>query len=507
MHKPSPFERDQKYYYIQSALFNLGKQRKTRRLNIHIPGTGCRENDLEYATRAAFEQLRLHVEQQNADPIPMIFLEGVAASGQDYVPPVMRDTHTLANKQMSLSTWFKHRVKGAVSFCVDDWGSFSKETAFIFGKINGAGIKANNQTILHTLEALESDCVLPEEIYLSGYSRGAINCLSAAEEIYSKYGRRIKIHLCLADPVPGPMHEGKEYIGEKVIPPNVISFTCFYSPNEERSLYVANDLTKLVFANPTTTITSVAIADTDHLSIIETNGDIEAQLYSKDDESGIVSNLSRVSPIYWALNHLIFAINGHVYEDGRDNPLTGLFDQQQIVGIGPRKDSSFYRLTAFNDACTDSLIETLLTIRNGLDINTDLVHDKIVFADFELSNRSQRKEAINKIYKSPQRERSIENLPAFEQIKEINNSILQSGLPYPAGDHTYKIVYKDINGKSNTTYLPKSQFQQLEIIRQANRIAGFDSLNEVWQVTLEQLLTTWPEAFDLDSGNNRPNNL
>lgn len=468
-------------------------------LNIYINGTGCKDNDLSYAGRAAFDQLEQYLElKDEAHSVPMIFLGGVAGSGKDYVPPVMRDLHTLENKPMSTVSWLGKIAKATVSFNPEDWACLSKDTAFVFGKVMGTGLSNNCQLILNTLQALANDSLLPEIIFLSGYSRGAINCISVADEIYRVYGQKIKVNLCLVDPVPGPFHNGIDYIGEKVIAPNVLSFTCFYAPDEQRSFYIANDLTRLVFANPTTTITALAIPESDHLSIVRTNGNLDTLAYSRNENtSSIEQTIVGLNPVAWAINKLTFAINGYDYDDGR-GPITwdSLFDQQKIVGTGPRKNSIFYQSTALNDGCSLQFNHALSEIRNALDSSPTFNNGEMVtFADHEEENAESRREQIRGIYYSCGNFSDVDNFSAREQVKEINNTILHSGKTKPDSQNYCRLTMKTKGGLTKTLYYSKEQFQQLELIKNTKKKTLSNSLHTAWKITLDQLLARWPDLL------------
>src|SRR5205085_2651651 len=101
------------------------------------------------------------------------------------------------------------------------------------GVIGGAGKMTNNERIMGALYALDNEetgSALPDVILLEGHSRGAINCISLANEIYAEYGNKIQVHMILTDPVPGPGYENA--VDTLHIPKNVVSFTCFYAADE-----------------------------------------------------------------------------------------------------------------------------------------------------------------------------------------------------------------------------------------------------------------------------------
>lgn len=240
-------------------------------LAIHIPGTGGNAQD-NFPTRLALAKLNKKMQEQHQIAgIPFIELPGV---GSGEKAPIFSRTDTLnfANREAP-SIWDALKVNAQSSSnseaekfneAFNHTLSLTDAGAHAAGFINGAGEEQNNELILNTLETLESDNALPEEIVLTGHSRGAINAIYLANEIYAKYGDKIKIHMVLTDPVPGPFHEMEWK--KRVIPPNVKTFTAFYAQNHGNILFAPHDLSRLTFASPDTVITSYSTID-DHITI------------------------------------------------------------------------------------------------------------------------------------------------------------------------------------------------------------------------------------------------
>ncbi len=506
--KTHKFEREEKYNNIQKGLQILAKTNQKKVLNIHIPGTGGRAES-EFPTRVAFNNLEAYLgfKADKSHPIPIIFFEGVGSDGEGYIPPAMHDTHTLANKELPSLTKF---VKGLTAFAVsepEDFAAFSRPTALAFGIVKGAGSITNNKIAINTLLALDEDDALPEEIFLSGHSRGAINCISMAYEIYIKFGQRIKINMCLTDPVPGPLHNFSKYNNERVIAPNVISFTAFYASDEERSLFLANDMSRLVFANPNTTVTSHAIPNTDHNSITAHHSkdekNVSAYLYNEDP-----ANQYLISPVCWAVNHLTFAANGISYENVEDSDsIISLYNQSLIQGTGARSDSVFYRCSPINDQCPAKIQDALKSVRCKLDNAPFLELSHSDFEAQDLKSSHERKEFLAGIYKkafpsslaffstNTGLQQNPENAIAFQHLKQFKNIILFHSLNKPIGENTHKWVYTDPNGKANTGYFSKKHIDQLRILQKAEDVSCHDCFHVAWKQASDKINMKWPTDY------------
>lgn len=93
--------------------------------------------------------------------------------------------------------------------------------------------------------------VLPSELNLQGFSRGADNCVRLANLIYSMYPS-IKINLFLIDPVPGP---GRRDDPESYyIPPNVQDCHMIMMLSEHHFAFGPQHRNRYVFTNPQTQV-------------------------------------------------------------------------------------------------------------------------------------------------------------------------------------------------------------------------------------------------------------
>lgn len=257
-------EKNEEYRTLKEK---IEKQEKKKILAVHIPGTGGRAQS-GYPTRVALAGLNMALGQS----LPIIELSGVGNADE---PAVLRNTTRLdlqedpfSSQGISLKSISSEDEMVSSPEQVNEIRNNALVTtvgANRAGSWGGAGEKQNNQVVLNALETLKSDQCLPEEMILSGHSRGAINAIYLANEIYAKYGDKIKIHLLLTDPVPGPFHEMEWK--KRVIPPNVATFTAFYADSEDSALFVPHDLSRLTFTSNQTVVTSYSVANTTHNTI------------------------------------------------------------------------------------------------------------------------------------------------------------------------------------------------------------------------------------------------
>ncbi|MCP0913111.1 MULTISPECIES: hypothetical protein [Legionella] len=258
--------KDPLYLDICDNLAAQTEQGLKKILSVHFPGTGG-SAEAGFPTKNAFDKLSDY-------SLPLIKFSGVG-SGEN--APVHRDTTSLAHKEKAektigeqLRTLFTSPVSTSTSDPEEINKGFNETLALtetggnLGGITTGAGENENNEIILNTLESLEQDGLFPDEIVLTGHSRGAINAIYLANEIYAKYGDKIKIHLVLTDPVPGPFHEMEWK--KRVIPPSVATFTAFYAEKHNHIFFQPHDLARLTFTSEDTVITSYSTID-DHISI------------------------------------------------------------------------------------------------------------------------------------------------------------------------------------------------------------------------------------------------
>ncbi len=329
---------------VYPALLNNLMSQKNKNnsvtLNIHIPGTGCRHND-NLPTYAALQQLA-HIQKQSGIKPAMLMFEGTGASTEehfDYLPPSLYAANSLEKKLKETPTFYMFAASAAQDI---DLLVQSEFTALLLGVVAGAGKNTNNYRVMGALEALEEDDAFPDVIFLSGHSRGAINCISLANDIYDKYQDRIKIHLLLTDPVPGPGYGNVQ--DTLLIPANVISFTCFYAADEERLFFIAHDHNRLKFANPQTTITSYPL-DGDH------NSFFHAMRKYQDYLTGIVCAINGVKPADCKIGY-------------------GKADKSlNVKGKGYREGSVYHLVTEINSECNTDLATVLNQLRTDIGDN------------------------------------------------------------------------------------------------------------------------------------------
>lgn len=315
----------------------LVKIRKKRVLNIHIPGSGCLATDeipTYQATTAATE----------AADTAAIYLEGVAGDAaaaknkHNYtqIPPCQRNTSKLTSEKKSITRMLGDLITnplmalftGEVDFST--YAALHDKLAEAVATVFGTGEHQNTELVLNTLNTLDEDDCLPKEIILSGHSRGAINCIKLANKIYQKYGHKICVHLCLTDPVPGPFQWGDWE--KRVIPPNVNTFTAFYAVREDNIFLTPHDLSRLVFTNPETTVTSYGTSY-DHITILD------------------CENITQ------ALTRLISALNGRPILTWRNR-----FDNIREV----RDPNALREYTAKNFSRIDCVYDRATAINRGL---------------------------------------------------------------------------------------------------------------------------------------------
>lgn len=115
-------------------------------------------------------------------------------------------------------------------------------------KITGDGVDAlvfeAQQYIQHIVS--ENNGVLPEEVVLQGFSRGADTCVRVANVL--KY-LNVKVKLFLIDPVPGPGRRHDEH--SFTIPDNVESCHIVTMANEHHPVYTPQDRDSYVFEGDT----------------------------------------------------------------------------------------------------------------------------------------------------------------------------------------------------------------------------------------------------------------
>lgn len=123
----------------------------------------------------------------------------------------------------------------------------------VYRAVTSEGVESSILEATHYLEEIivQNKGVLPTELNLQGFSRGADNCVRLANIIYLLYPD-IKINLFLVDPVPGP---GRRDDPESYhMPPNVNNCHITLMLNEHRNFYDPQHAERYVFTNPQTSV-------------------------------------------------------------------------------------------------------------------------------------------------------------------------------------------------------------------------------------------------------------
>jgi hypothetical protein len=340
MKRNQNYERGPTYQGVIADIQAAKQRQDPAVLNIHIPGTGARAED-PFPTRTALNDLRSAQGRSGKTPSASIFLEGIAASGAGYVEPLQRDPTSLdpKKKKFSLKKFFLGDNPSQIEDVIAVNPSATGVASFAFGK----GDETNNQLIINTLSALENDGALPETIFLSGHSRGGINCISMANAIYQAFGDKIKIDICVTDPVPGlGQAENRE---NTVIPPNVRSMTCYYAQRGTNDFLdrptLATPPDAFVLANPNTTLTTYMVPGTHHGSILS-NGNVKAG----------IQNITMAANGLATVNHA---------ETPRSTPT------QEMIGVGAREGLNYYRTSPISVQLPAPLAAALQRTRAAFD--------------------------------------------------------------------------------------------------------------------------------------------
>jgi len=498
-----PFDKQgSNYKDVSEKLQKMEKAGKPKILSIHFPGTGGRAND-GFPTYKAIK----HFVQKYPDT-PVIFLEGVGSVGNNYIPPVMADVDSLENTVKPL----KKRFWSAGVSEPEAWPALGLAPALVGGIVLGSGKQAHVKRMINLLTALDEDGNLPQEVILTGHSRGSITCNELGNAIYMHFGNRTKLHFIETDPVSGPFHEGALY--EQIIPPNTETFTAFYAPEEGGALLNANDLTKLAFTNPTTTITAYAVPGTDHVEITASN------------------------PVVFAAYSLLCGIHN-------ENPSiraesSALHNPEDIVGKGVRAKSSFYHRTPVYCESKANLTTAVHNVRKlfetGYDSEKSINIEKIEYSCPEVGTNKQRQALLEGVYKdlkekmkkesnsssnvnsffaslSPSSSYSLSSMPffsktkpnekavnshfinaninldSFTEIKSIQRQILieAAANPLKQGSTPEKCNFTDERGQWKSGYITCAQKQTLDLIREAAKSAKDNPLSPSWGKALKTI--------------------
>ena len=376
MQSHNQFERGPIYQNLQYKLLELRKRGEKVNLNIHIPGTGGKKFDA-FPTCTALQSL--------SEQAAVIYFEGVG--GQDeaqdvneaerYIHPVRSSPYSLeAGRQKPVSP-----LRGLSAFSTSNAEDFAANTpklAGLLGIVTGAGSVTNNQRIVNTLKALDMDGILPEHVFLSGHSRGAVNCVSLANEIYREFGDRILLNLCITDPVPGPGNHRDPL--KKIIPPSVVSFTCFYAQTGSEKLdssFYATGAHDFILTNPNTTMTCFMVPHTNHGSIL--------------GDSHVVASIFNIT----------HAVNDSkaLHEIERKN-----LNVEVMLGAGARAKVNYHRVSAVSAHLPPLLSAAVQMIRQVFDMSNvcQLVLSEAPRTAFNanvMASRKEREKLLSSGYK------------------------------------------------------------------------------------------------------------
>ena len=122
-----------------------------------------------------------------------------------------------------------------------------------YRSVTGVGVESSlleATTYLHEIID-ENDGILPSEVNLQGFSRGADNCVRLANIIYLLYPE-IKVNLFLIDPVPGPgrIDDPESFY----MPPNIQDCQIVLMLDEHRKGFQPQHKDRYIFTNPETKV-------------------------------------------------------------------------------------------------------------------------------------------------------------------------------------------------------------------------------------------------------------
>lgn len=407
-----------------------GKLKTCKILSVHIPGTGGSATD-NFPTRFALDQLR------HQHDIPLIELEG-AGSG-------INAPNIAYRQKRSVGGWFSGSLVSSSQSDAEETnhfiGNLASQTdtgALGAGFLQGAGEHENNELILNLLEELKKEGKLPEEMVLSGHSRGAINAIYLANEIYARYGNTIKLHLVLTDPVPGPFHEMEWK--KRVIPPSVKTFTAFYAEDHENLFFIPHDLSRLTFCSPDTIVTTYSTHD-DHITITGNSKvfgacyDAVAGIYGFDDNSDTNFKFKRLKQ----KDEFIY----NEYKNKTSKEIEQEFEEQYL---------------------TDTHIKEYVK-KNEANLIKEYIEEQVSDTNFsKLPHEKQLKQAKQNIPYCKLSEEKKE-AKAREEISEaIKNEVSKIGRilnNYPPRP-TVAMHSKGVFARKNCQYAAKTSLQQLE---------------------------------------------
>lgn len=123
----------------------------------------------------------------------------------------------------------------------------SQQINYVDAILNGAGYKDAKQEMRKVIDAmLAHDTNIPLTINFFGFSRGADTNLRMANELKQLYGsdRIREVNILSIDQVPGP--DRANALNAKMVPDNIKHFVQVLMEDDKRSLFAAQDISKLV---------------------------------------------------------------------------------------------------------------------------------------------------------------------------------------------------------------------------------------------------------------------
>ncbi len=433
------------------------------------------------------------VEARGKQPIPAIFFQGVGAGGDNYVAPVMADPNSLTDKVRNVGT--ADAISGVAVSEPEQFAGKSELTALAFGLLSGAGKDMNTARIINALRALKEEGALPETLFLSGHSRGAINCISLANAIYKEFGSEIKLDLCLTDPVPGP---GKSSAAdERIIPPNVRTFTCFYAERGgaedgllDKALR-ANDLSKLKFANPNTAVTSYSVPGTTHNTVLHDYRVTYAITQITHAANGIPFNQTfneYATNAQKQLQDLYFAAQR--WDLNAPDPATFTpLDPSQMLGSGARVNAAYHRTTPILSDIPPQLSAAVNNVRVQCEQNYVPQPSKALpagakFDENDIPDAKARTKFLHALFKENKDNKTSrqDSLESHGRVVQCAIKILSEVKPVKPhdGKKWVKINYGTANGENKTGYVSPESKKVLDIAKKAQKESAGNKYSVEW---------------------------
>lgn len=476
------------YQGIKKAILERKARFQKAVLNIHIPGTGGRLKAM-YPTCEAILVLQKNLATEKLPELPVFFCEGVGLMPEaGYLAPALTSPYTLEAEKKATPARLWESFSGIVTFKSEGYATMGDFPAMVVGTATGAGKETQNKRLINALLALQQDNALPDEVFLAGHSRGAINCISLSNDIYIVFGIQVKVHLALTDPVPGRAN-GIKKRDERILPPNVVSVVIFYAQDEVKPFYTANDWTRLIVTNPKTTITSYALPG-DHITAL--------------------------SVAYFPLHCMTHAANGL---ESLIGVMEKTLDVEQMVGAkkSNRKGSQFFKRTEIHPVCRGYICEAHLKIREHIEKDYSRANEPSSYSEnddfFELFHHHTtdkiRTNYLKAIYKEFGKNNEALDKTPYYILKDWNNAILKSAVMHkPKSRQKWKkIMALQADGSRKPFFITQENWIILDNIRKACNASKGNKLSLHWAEALahlqeKKLIMAHDEAFHYASHQN-----